>query len=344
MGPADRNHRASKALFGLGALLVIVACSAQGQGAWRAPPTEREEWGLAREASNAGRWEEAAGRWHEIFMRHGQDWEVACAETARALCQLRDHGSAQGVLALGLRLSPGDAGLLETNGNILAERGFRRAAEQCYLQALEASPERASALLALGRLRLELGLEESAREPLRKRLALGHEDAETHWLLAEATRRSGDAAAALSNYRRAFELGDQPAHKLVFAASLYLNGQAQKRNPHVRELAVSWLVEAIEKDPQNTEAHYYLALAHLDAERGDEAVRSLRRAVETDPTHVPALTRLARLHADRGEMESARQMAERALPMIEDEGRRRMLEELLVTAEQRQRSPPDPHK
>ncbi len=332
MRPIDGYQRLSEALLGALSCILLVACSATGEGAWKVPQDERDEWGLAREASNAERWEEAAGRWNEIFMRHGTDWEVACAETARALCRLRDPSSAQGVLAIGLRLSPGDPRLLEVNGEVLAGRGFRRAAEKCYLQALEADPDRPSALLALGRLRLELGLEQSAREPLRRRIALGHADAETCWLLAEATRRSGDPVAALGSYQRAFEFGDQPAHILVSAASLYLDERVRGSCPEARLLAMRWLRDAVSKDPQNTEAHFYLALVLLDGDREDEALRRLRRAVETDPTHVPSLTRLAELHMDRGELDGARDMANRALALVGDGSEKEALEELLAVA------------
>jgi cytochrome c-type biogenesis protein CcmH/NrfG len=181
-------------------------------------------------------------------------------------------------------------------------------------------------------LRLELGLEESARDPLNQRISLGYADAETCWLLAEATRRSGDPVAALGAYQRAFEFGEQPPNVLVSASTLYFDDRVRGHCPEARQLVRRWLRDATARDPQNTEAHYYLGLVLIDCDREDEALRRLRRAVETDPTHVPSLTQLARLHARRGELDGARQMAERALDLVDSESERRQLEELLATA------------
>jgi tetratricopeptide (TPR) repeat protein len=233
------------------------------------------------------------------------------------------------VLDKGLEQYPGDPRLLEMHGDVLCLLGFRRAAEMSYIEALERAPDRQSALLALGRVRVELGMENSALGPLRRRIELGGGDAATYELVGRAERALGHPREALDAYARVFERDPVDPEQVVAAAQVYSDDRTLRREPATQERVRGWLARAVAVDPQHTQAHYQLGLVQEDRGDGDEALESYRRAVETDPLCVAALTQLAELYESRGEHDQAVAMARRAILLEKDPGKRAALERLI---------------
>ena len=319
-------------LAGLGALLLwsVSGCAAARRPIYRPSPGQPVDMTCAQAAADQGDWSRAAALWNELFLRGGDDRVLACRETARALAELGDHESAQAVLELGLRRDPGHPALLEMQGDVLAQMGFRRAAEAAYVQALDADPDRAHALLELARVRIDLGREPLALEALRKRLALGAGDAETYLLRARALAACNQPEQAYDSFVKAFELGADDPFFLVSAACLSFDERMQS-SPACRQQSIEWLQLAVESDPQLTLAHFYLGVMCEEAGRLEAALAHYERAVETDPGHGPALTRLARALAALDRDERAADIAARALEHETDPGQRAFLKRLAST-------------
>jgi cytochrome c-type biogenesis protein CcmH/NrfG len=212
------------------------------------------------------------------------------------------------------------------HGDVLCKLNFRRAAEACYVEALEVDPDRKSSLLALARLRIDLRMECGAIPLLEHRIALGGADAETYLLLARAHTAAGHVKEAFDAYAHSFALDDRDPTALVAAASPYVAERAHHRDPRQEELTLRWLERAVEVDPQSTEAHYQPAAARDATSTGGD--RALRRAAETDPSFLPALTQLAELYSRRGESEERRD-AKLALALGKDAARRAALQHLI---------------
>jgi len=319
-----------------GLLVVALGCSTTERRAPRVPEGELVDPDLARAATEAGDWEMAAARWNELFLRGGEGADEACLETARALLMLGDAESSRGVLELGLRRDPDHPDLLEMHGNVLAQLGFRRAAETSYEKALKADPDRSSTMLELARVRLDLEQAGAALQPLERRIELGADDPETFVLYGRALTLRGEYAEAFAAFDQAFVLGLDDPRCLVAGAALYFDEDLRK-DPDYNERAVHWLLRAVYRDPQLTQAHYYLGLLHEDAGRDGQALMRYRRAAESDPSHAPSLYRMAVLYDRAGDSERARDAAQRALEFEHDPRRRSELEALLET------ETPEPH-
>ncbi len=308
------------------ALASVVACRTS-----RAPkvrPGEPDAQAAAA-ATQRGDWRAAAERWWAVWLASPEGDAKACAEAARALLQLGDAESAGNLLDQGLAKFPKDPALAEWKSRSLEKLGFRRAAEEYLERALEIDPNRSTALLALGRVRVDLGLESSAVAPLRKFVAQTGGDAESYGLLARALRGSGDMSGSYQAWMRAFELAEPKVEDLLSAASLALDPDVRAAHPEAPTTSRMWLGRALTMDPMCTRAHFQLGLLSHELGAYEQAVEHYRRAVETDPSCLMAITNLAILYSGAGDEVETRKMVARALDLEKDTDRRRALQRLL---------------
>lgn len=290
---------------------------------------------LAAQATQQGQWKLAAERWWAVWISTPEGDPKACAEAARALLELGDAESAGNLLDQGIGRYPKETGLLELKSRSLSKLGFRRAAEEYLERALEIEPRRASALLAMGRVRMELGLETAAVAPLREYVAQTGGDAESYGLLARALRGAQDGSGAFQAWTRAFELAPPKVEDLLSAASLGLDPDVRAEHPEAPAKSRSWLEKALTMEPMCTQAHFQLGLLSHEDGAYDQAIEHYRRAVETDPGCLMALTNLAILYSGRGDEAETRKMVERALTLEKDNDRRRALQRLVDELPQR---------
>jgi len=324
-----RSIRPLWARFGSQALLVALltsACATPGSDARAAEAMA--QLAAARSASRAGNWSDAAGLWHEMFLRGGAHEEEACAQTARALLELGDPKSAQHQAELGSRRFPNNGEMHALRAEALLAQGFQRTAETAYESALKLDPGAEETVLALARLRCEIGKHEAALELLAPRLDSGRASAVELQLAARAQRALKRFPDALLSLERAFALGDPSVQDLVDAATIYTEDGVRRQDPRAAESARDWLTRALATDPQHTQAHIFLGMIAEDQQRDGEAAVCYRRAVETDPASVQALTSLAQVQARRGELANSMAMAERALALEKDPEARAALEAL----------------
>ncbi|MCE9593035.1 MAG: tetratricopeptide repeat protein [Planctomycetes bacterium] len=277
---------------------------------------------LARTATKKQQWGEAASRWNELYLAGGDDAHEACRETARALWHFGQPDDAKGILDGGLQRWPDDPQLLTLQGDLLADMGFRRAAEMSYAKSLELDTHQADAWLALARVRLELGLEEGARSACAKRLELTGPCRPTYILLAEASASAGDFVCAYDSYGKAFSLAPGSVNELVTAGAMYQDARVRTKVDGAAESSRVWLLQAVELDPQNTGAHYLLGAIAEDAGELDFALQHYNRAAETDPAYLPALLRLIELYGRRGDRARAEMIASNAKKTFENDKER----------------------
>jgi tetratricopeptide (TPR) repeat protein len=313
-------------------LLALCACNSSRRQLPTVIPSRAE----AESATRAGDWRLAADRWYALFMADPARPADACAKAARAFLELRDADSASNLLDLGLAEHPEDSELLDQKGEALAALGFRRAAETWFQRSLARDPRRVSALVHLGQLRIDLGLESGAVKPLREAVAITGGDFETWRLLARAEREAGEPARAFESWVKAFTMGEGSIADLVEAATLFVDESFGRAHPEARAQMKRWLETAIERDPQCTRAHFQLGLQAEDCGQRDEAIAHYRRAVEIDPGCLMALTNLAILYSDKGDELPARDMVTRALALEQDGGRRKALQKLLDPFDKKQ--------
>jgi tetratricopeptide (TPR) repeat protein len=315
-------------------LVALAGCVSTQRPSPRVLPSRTE----AEAATRAGDWKAAAERWYAIFMADPERPAEACAKASRAFLQTKDADSASHLLDVGLGAHPKDPDLLELKGEALVALGFRRAAEERFEQTLAIDPRRVSALINLGRLRIDLGLESAAVKPLRRAVEITGGDFATWRLLAKAEREGGDPRRAYEAWVRAFAMGEGSVDDLVSASTLYVDESFRRAHPEAGQQMCDWLRQATERDPQCIRAHFQLGLLAEEMGKRDEAIEHYRRAVEIDPSCLMSLTNLAILYANQNDEKNAREMVSRALALEQDGNRRKALQKLLEPFDRRAKS------
>jgi tetratricopeptide (TPR) repeat protein len=306
--------------------LCIGGCGAARTGP---SPTASADPNAAAAATARGDWRDAADRWYAVYLADHGASARPIVETARALLMNKDAESANNMVNLGLRDHPDDPDLLEMKAEILVAMHFRRPAEGYYERVVAIDPQRASALLGLGRVRLELNLAGAAVEPLQTLTRVRGGDYESYSMLARALKGSGDPSGSLAAWQNAFGYSTSIVEDLLAAAALACDPDVRRARPDVQTLARGWLDKAIALDPQNTKAHFQLGVLNEECNSYEAAVEQYRRAIETDPACLMALTNLAVLYAGHGDETGTREMVKRALALEQDADRRKALLKLL---------------
>lgn len=296
----------------------------------------------AEEATLKGDWPRAAELWHAVYLAQRGSEVRAYYETALALLHTGDRDSACAMLDQGLLVFPSHPDLLELRARVLAESGFRRAAEESLAKVVAEQPERISALNALVRIRMQLGLEQAALEPLHKLIELTGGNAELYRLLADALRQTNRPVEAFAAHRLAIEQGAEGHSLLLQGAQLAVQESVRAAEPDALALAERWLDRVVAEDPQRTQAHFVRALLCEELGQPEQAIAHYRRAIELDLTSLEALTNLALLYAERGEVEPTREMVDRALELEERPGRRAALKALIARSLERAGTWQDP--
>jgi Flp pilus assembly protein TadD len=274
-------------------------------------------------------WREAADRWYAVYLAgQGRD-PKAILETSRALLMLEDAESASNMIDIALRDHPEDVDLLELKADILTTMGYRRPAERYYQRVLDKDPVRPASLLAIGRVRIQLGLEGAAVAPLQELVRVRGGDYESYSLLARALAGSGDGAGAFVAWKQAFQHPGATVEDMLSAAALSLDPAVRRAHPDATAVCHGWIEKAIAFDPQCSSAHFQLGLLSEETGAYDAAIAHYRRAVELDPSCLQALTNLAILYSSRGDEPRTRELVQRALQFEVEPDRRRALWHLL---------------
>lgn len=347
----DRKQRARRSLaapgfvpFALCLALASAACQSQGRSIAASDEEVQQLLDQAVSATQREDWSVAASTWTNVFDQRLEEDPEACLRAAEALAQMDDQESAAEILQRGLHKNPDHAGLLEAKGQTMLELGFRRSAEHSFERCIEVAPERVTALISLGRLRVDLDREKAAIGPLERALELGcSEECRVRADLARAHRAAGDPLIAWNLYSELLGPdGTRPqgnsavreqAKWLVEAASLAAKPTVRAAQSNVDGIAKRWLDRAIDLDQTYTEAWFQRGVLAESGGKFQAAVRDYKRSLELDGDFLPALTNLACLFRRIGRAQDARGMLERAIDVEEDRQRKRALQNMLEACE-----------
>lgn len=217
-----------------------------------------------------------------------------------------------------LRDWPRNADALKLRGDVLYFLGREPEAEQTLLAALEIDPNHEAGRYALGRIYFQQQRLPEATAAFRTlverdannyrahdNLALCYaaqqrdKEATQHFLkaldLVHEKHRDYDAVYAnfaeffmeREQFEKAFQLAAEAAERNpAVARNFYLTGKALVRLEK-HELAVRWLKQAVELDPNLEQAHYNLFQAYRKLGRTEEARQALQAFQESKKTPKP---------------------------------------------------------
>ncbi len=308
----------------LGALGLVVAAFLGGAcGSTGGKATDPAIWERAEAATLREDWPRAVELWNTIRVQERPPSVRAERETAVALARVGRGEDAVALLDRALIQFPEEWTLLKARGRILADLGFRRAAEGDLAAAVGSAPGDFETWLLLGRIRLELDSPSRARAALERAVELEPSHREALVLSARALRALGQSRAAHERYARALSGGGRrDVDLLLEAASLHASPTADVRDLGV-DAALGWIQEAIELDPQDPQVAFVQGVLLERAGDAPGASLAYRRAIEVDNFHLAAMTNLAVLYDRRGESGKAAEIAERILMLDLEQDRQR---------------------
>ena len=320
---AARGESAS--LPGRLAGLLAVGCLTFAGCVGYAVPSDLSLLEAARAASAREDWPAALDYWRRAIERPENQDPLPYREAARALIGLGEIESAQLMLDRGIELFPEDVELRLMCGQLLCDRGFRRAAELNYQVVVRKAPRHADAWLSLAEVQLDLDLPANAKRAVDRYIELEGPCTEALYLRGSIRAQIGDLSGAMTDFSGAFADPEVSGERLTTAAAVVTEERYSEADEETLLLACSWTERALEMDPQDAEASYVKGMIH--EQQGDDlgAVEAYERSVEL-VNHLLAMTRLAQAYARLGEFDRADAMIDRALDLNVHASHRRMLE------------------
>jgi len=197
------------------------------------------------------------------------------------------HDKSVEQFTIAIRENPQDERSCLALARVLSVRGQHADSEQRLADTIARFPDSAVAHWWLGSAYLETNrLLEARREFERASSAAITGRTQLHLTIGHLAADAGDLAAAADAFADAVAANpsDAAAHKLLAGVLL----QQDESDSSFVELVAAALL-----DPRDAGAHTGIGQIHLNAERYNEAVASLRRAVELSPNYIEARYALA---------------------------------------------------
>lgn len=171
-------------------------------------------------------------------------------------------------------VAPGSARMQQVIAERLINEGDLKGATEHYRKALEMNPRLPGVHYELAEAILESAPNDArsqseAEKELETAVALEGESAGTDCLFARIAVRRSDLDGAYAHYRRAFALDSGNAEAQLGLGRLL----AKKKKP---EEAAKYLHMAVESDPLNEEAHYWLASVSKTLQLREESEKEFR--------------------------------------------------------------------
>ncbi|MGK7926259.1 MAG: tetratricopeptide repeat protein [Spirulina sp.] len=197
-------------------------------------------------------------------------------------------------------------------GNLFVQEDKLKEAENAYLQAIEADPKRADAYLALGRVYMDLNRWEEAEKAFRQAISLAPEQLDiapnAYLLIADILRSQGknkEMQEACAHVISLVQGAESPDYNALRQQGLAYFMQG---NHTEAELALN---KALEANPADARARFYLALDLLCLEQPDRAEELLQQGIESalNESYYESAIREAKVLADqRPEVPGAKKM------------------------------------
>ncbi len=255
------------------------------------------------------------------------------------LDQLQD---AETELLAATRLDPQSSEAWLDLGRLYEAEGHMEGALDSYRRSLHSNVYYKPGLLAAARLATDLGEERDAirhLEVLRARPPVPEEvsalEARCYLILSEAIDQTQNQKEFLERAFTAFtEISERkPNQPEGWAGQAYcLVRMAQKGFTTLdEERIINLYDEAASLDPTSPWPNYNMGLfLESDVVKKDaEAIENYRRALERKADHLPSLLNLAALYRKGGKTSPAKELYQRALPLLKDQKERKRVLELI---------------
>jgi len=194
-----------------------------------------------------------------------------------------------------LRINPGDVDVIVDFGLFLLNRNEIDPAKEKFNRALELKPDMAIAMFYLGEIALNAGDQKKATELFKMAMERDGCLPGPRYRLAFVSLSQGDFQAAKTYLASEAKLAGDDAGVLVSMASefLVIAAQSHGKSTDAFDYAINCLLRAIDVDPCDANAHYYLGLANAINGRLDDAGEFFTQVLDINPQHVLAIRGLA---------------------------------------------------
>ena len=171
-------------------------------------------------------------------------------------------------------------------------------AAQLFEQAEVETPGTTEALLYAGRSFVRLQAYQKAEQAFREYVRKNPASSEGYYLLGYVLNRENKPRESLEIYTRAASLASPTGDDLKIVALNYvlLNANAD---------AIHWLLRAVQMDPQNVEAWYYLGRVYYTEARLPDARAAFEKVLELDPRNAKAENNLGLIYESSAKPEDA---------------------------------------
>jgi tetratricopeptide (TPR) repeat protein len=200
-------------------------------------------------------------------------------------------------------------------GEIALDSGNKADAMKMFGRAMEQDGAMAGPRYRLGQYALEKGELQKARTYLASEIKLAAEDSEV--LVSMASMFLVIASKVPSTQRN-----DSTLSTTLKTGSLTSGGPGQAddgedKNESI-DYAVSCLLHAIDVDPGDANAHYYLGLANAMTGRLEDAAEFFTQVLDMNPQHVLAIRDLATVYLASRHIEEAANVIDRGVRLVGD--------------------------
>jgi len=178
------------------------------------------------------------------------------------------------------------------------EAGDYSRAAQLLLAADEDAPGRTNALLYAAKAYIRLPSFPNAEKALRQYVQDFPNSAEAYYLLGFVFHRENKPKESLETYTKAASIEQPTSDDLKIVALDYVL-------LHDNRDAIHWLQRAVEMDPKNKEAWYYLGRTYYTETRLPDARRAYEKVLEIDPSDVKAVNNIGLIYESEAKPDEA---------------------------------------
>ncbi|MFO8128450.1 MAG: tetratricopeptide repeat protein [Bacteroidales bacterium] len=183
-----------------------------------------------------------------------------------------------------IKLSPGDPELYMTLSDVYIARGDVRRCREALKKAISLDPGNQSAYLKMAELNLLLREYNNTFKYVGEALDLEAYNPVAYYIKGFAYMETGDTNRAVENFMIAADQDQEYYDAFMQLGTLF----SLKKDPK----AIDYYKNAIEAAPDNTEAHYALAMFYQETGALEPATRAYERLLDIDPRNKYALYNL----------------------------------------------------
>ena len=245
---------------------------------------------LGEAARRAGQ-PDVAREAYDAALARDDDNHTALVGLAHLAAEEGDEAAIEAAIARAEGAGAGGPGLDRVRAQVMVLKGAGQEAIESLERLAESNRDDAELWTALGRAQVQAELDSRARRSFSRALQIDDENPEAHLGMAMLQTRAGQLHSAAQSIGRAERSGRARGLGPPFEARVIVaRGRVQFEVGELSD-AKTLAQQALEKDPEASEAH--LLLAAIAIEREDDPISHLRRAVEGRAPLPEALGRLS---------------------------------------------------